>query len=76
MPRLTIQQSIGNFIHEERTKQGLSLRDLSTRTFKSEGHANTISKIEKGELKGVTLEKVYALLKSLGYDMTDLFKKK
>lgn len=75
MERKDIHQVIGIFIYKERKKQKLSMAQLSMKAHGTLGHASRIGKIEKGELKGCTVTTISEILKGLGYDMRQLFRK-
>ena len=64
----------GKFIHRERTKQNLSLAQLSKKAFGSEYQAKGISLIERGMTPKVEFNTIDKILVALGYELKDLFR--
>lgn len=64
---------IGKFIKSERTKQKLSLAELSKKSFGSEYQAKGISLIERGMKPKVEFETINKILFALGYDLKEIF---
>jgi transcriptional regulator with XRE-family HTH domain len=75
MERDNIQLVIGKFIYAERKKQNLSLAGLSIKIYGNTNQATKISNVEKGKLKDCSINTIFLILKALGYDMRQLFKK-
>ena len=65
---------IGKFIKRERTKQKLSLDELSRKAFGSPHQAKGISLIERGMTPSVTFVTIDKILVALGYELKDLFR--
>ena len=64
----------GKFIKRERTKQKLSLAQLSKKAFGSQHQAKGISLIERGMTPSVTFVTIDKILLALGFQMKDLFR--
>jgi transcriptional regulator with XRE-family HTH domain len=65
---------IGKFIKRERTKQKLSLAQLSKKSFGSQFQAKGISLIERGLVPNVSFVTIDKILVALGYELKDLFR--
>lgn len=75
MPRKdTLQQTIGKFIKTQRKKQEMSLEKLALLSLGKKTYASKISLIEKGQVKGYTVDTLDRILFALGFEMANLFK--
>jgi len=71
---MTTIKMAGNFIKRERTKQNLSLDELSRKAFGNPHNAKGISLIERGMTPNVTFVTIDKILVALGYELKDLFR--
>ncbi len=71
---MTTIKMLGHFIKRERTKQKLSLAQLSKKAFGSEFQAKGISLIERGMTPRVEFNTIDKILVALGYELKDLFR--
>lgn len=60
---------MGELIKSERTKQKMSLKELSEKSFGHPHYATEISKIERAKSPGVTFLTIFKLLKSLEFEL-------
>jgi transcriptional regulator with XRE-family HTH domain len=74
MPRETLHEAIGKFIHAERKKQKLSLAQLSEKSFGNTHYAKRIMDIEKAQVNDYMIGTLDKILRGLNYDMKQLFK--
>lgn len=65
---------IGKFIKRERTKQKISLDELSIKSFGSPHQKKAISSIERGLVPNVSFANIDKILVSLGCNLKELFK--
>lgn len=73
MAKETIQEAIGKFIYNERTKQKLSLTALSIKVYKNKCSATRIADIEKGKTRNTSINTISEILYALGYDLREIF---
>lgn len=74
MPKETLQEAIGKFIHAERKKQNLSLAKLSEKAFGNPHYAKRIMDIEKAQVNDYMIGTLDKILHGLNFDMKQLFK--
>ena len=71
---MDVVKMAGKFIRRERTKQKLSLAQLSKKAFGSEFQAKGISLIERGMVPNVAFATIDKILVALGFELKDLFR--
>jgi len=71
---MTTIKMAGNFIKRERTKQNLSLDELSRKAFGNPHNAKGISLIERGMTPEAKFKTIDKILVALGYELKDLFR--
>ena len=65
---------IGKFIERERTKQNLTLSQLSKKAFGNIHNGKSISLIERGLVNSVQFNTINIILIALNYDIKDYIK--
>jgi transcriptional regulator with XRE-family HTH domain len=74
MPRESLQKTIGKFIKTARKNKKMTQQRLALLALGNDCYASKIGRIEKGELKGYTVETLDKILNELGFDFSSLFK--